>query len=113
MRQRWATHAPLASPHANPGPGFDLVDVHGAIAHRLERLPDADLLAAAERRIVLGERGETRAEAVEIVHDPPEAREVQQPSARAARLPRVVAAEQTAMPVGDGKSGHVPFLERD
>src|SRR6266436_390535 len=69
MRERWTTHPPLTAPHAGAGPGLHLVDVARAVARGLERLADRYFLAAAERGLVVGQRVEARAEAVQLVHD--------------------------------------------
>src|SRR5882724_3480360 len=91
LAQGGAAHPSLTPPHTDPRPRLDLVHVSGALADRLERVLVSDLLTAAQDRLPVGECCEPGAEAVQLVHHPPEARQVQQAPARAARLARVLA----------------------
>src|SRR6266542_6703213 len=67
MREGGTAHAPLAASHPDPRPGLYLVDVGSAIPHGLERLPHRHFLAAAERRLLLRQCVEARAESVQLV----------------------------------------------
>src|SRR5947207_12430337 len=90
MRERRTTHPSLTASHAGSRPRFHLVDVARAVTRGLERLADRHFLAPAERGLIVGQRVEAGAEAVELVHDAPESGEVKQPAAGAAHLARVV-----------------------
>src|SRR5262245_44051953 len=125
MRERWAAHAPLTAPHADPRPRLHLVDVARSLARRPERFADRHFLAAAERGVVVGQRVDPRSEAIHLVHDLPESSEVKEPAARAARLARVFAPQQTLATAGhdepretslfegDGRAGHAGSVAYD
>src|SRR6185369_8987008 len=106
-----AAHPSLAPPHADPRPRLDLVHVHGALADCLERLFLSNLLTSAQDRLAFGERGEPGTEAVQLVHHPPEARQMQQATARAARLARVLAGGEPADARGHREPGQMSLRE--